>query len=75
MFLVSDIIYFKEQCSLAKYPTLVVPNDFDINVITLGEFYLNYTCKKKNYDSFKWFLDDINSSSNGLPLTRYDKPI
>eukprot|EP00102_Acyrthosiphon_pisum_P022322 XP_016659532.1 PREDICTED: uncharacterized protein LOC107883635 [Acyrthosiphon pisum] len=51
---ISDIIYFKKQCSLAKYPTLVVPNDFDINVIT---------------------LDDINSSSNGFPLTRYDKPI
>ncbi|XP_001948320.2 myeloid differentiation primary response protein MyD88 isoform X1 [Acyrthosiphon pisum] len=48
---ISDIKYFKEQCSLAKYPTPVVPNDFDINIIT---------------------LDDINSSSNGLPLTRYD---
>ncbi|XP_060874155.1 myeloid differentiation primary response protein MyD88-like [Metopolophium dirhodum] len=47
---VSDIIYFKEQCSLAN-PTPVVPNDFDINFIT---------------------LDDINSSNNGLPLTRYD---
>jgi len=47
MFLVSDIIYFKEQCSLAKYPTPVVPNDFEINVVTLGKFYLNYTCKKK----------------------------
>jgi len=41
MFLVSDIIYFKEQCALAKYPTPEVPNDFDINNITIGEFYLN----------------------------------
>jgi len=43
MFLVSDIKYFKEQCSLTN-PTPVVPNDFDINVITLGECYLNYIC-------------------------------
>jgi hypothetical protein len=41
LFQVSDIKYCKEQCSLAN-PTPVVPNDFDINIITLGEFYLKY---------------------------------
>jgi len=40
MFLDSDIIHFKEQCSLEN-PTPVVPNDFDINVITLGECYIH----------------------------------
>jgi len=45
MFLVADIIYFKEQRSLAN-PTPVVPNNHGITV-TLGDFYLNYTYKKK----------------------------
>jgi len=43
LFQVSDIKYFKEQCSsLANPAPVVAPNDFDINVITLGEFYLKF---------------------------------
>ncbi|KAE9529721.1 hypothetical protein AGLY_011817 [Aphis glycines] len=50
--IISDVKYFKEQCSsLANPAPVVAPNDFDINIIT---------------------LDDINTSNNGLPLSRYD---
>lgn len=45
LFQVSDIKYFKEQCSsLANPAPVVAHNDFDINVITLGEFYLKFAC-------------------------------
>lgn len=44
-FQVSDVKYFKEQCSsLANPAPAVAPNDFDINIITLGEFYLKFAC-------------------------------
>ncbi|XP_025199948.1 myeloid differentiation primary response protein MyD88 [Melanaphis sacchari] len=62
--IISDIKYFKERSSLAN-PTPAVPNDFDINVITLDDINAsNYGLPFSRYDAFLLYdKADIQSAA------------
>ncbi|XP_060848634.1 myeloid differentiation primary response protein MyD88 isoform X1 [Rhopalosiphum padi] len=62
--IISDIKYCKEQCSLAN-PTPVVPNDFDINIITLDDINAsNNGLPLSRYDAFLLYdKADIQSAT------------